>query len=383
MLAAEASIARDSLTTAVSLHEKAIALRQASDLRRAETACRRAVALYGESEGHDHPDVANALVELGQILEARDRLTEARDCYARALAIVTPEPRKKGADPDLLRLHVRAQTLLAGAHRALGDYKRADVSYRRALAAARKFFGPRDPDVGGLLNNLGVLRKYQGRFDEAADYYRQALALIKRGDDPEATATLYHNLGGLEHSRGRFARGIPHARRSVAMRQAVLGAHHPRVAADVAALAALLDGDGALEEAASLYQRALRIFRRRLGNKSGEVAINLSNLAALRHGQRRPREAEALYRQSLALQEAIFGRGHPEVGMTLNNLAVLMREKGDATAAAALYRRAVSIFEKVLGPRHPHTVTSRANYQDLVSARNLRGATKARAANYR
>ena len=75
-------------------------------------------------------------------------------------------------------------------------------------------------------------------------------------------ATLYHNLGGLEHARGRYARGEPFARRSVALREQALGLDHPTVAADVAALAALLVGQGKYDEAEAFYQRALAIFTR-------------------------------------------------------------------------------------------------------------------------
>ena len=43
--------------------------------------------------------------------------------------------------------------------------------------------------------------------------------------DPEHpdVATLYHNLGGLEHARGRYTRGEPWARRAVAVRERALG----------------------------------------------------------------------------------------------------------------------------------------------------------------
>src|SRR5437899_2606067 len=75
-------------------------------------------------------------------------------------------------------------------------------------------------------------------------------------------ATLYHNLGGLEHARGHFAGGEPWARQSVAIREQALGPDHPEVAADVAALAALLDGQGKWDEAEALYRRALAIFER-------------------------------------------------------------------------------------------------------------------------
>jgi len=77
-----------------------------------------------------------------------------------------------------------------------------------------------------------------------------ARTILTANHGPEASvlASLYHNLGGLEHARGAFATGEPLARRAVAIRTRTLGPEHPDVAADMAALAALLDGQGKYDE---------------------------------------------------------------------------------------------------------------------------------------
>ncbi|HEV3030602.1 MAG TPA: tetratricopeptide repeat protein [Polyangia bacterium] len=351
-------------------HEQAIALRTATRLAAAEVACRRALALYTRAEGGTHPDVANALVELGQILEARDRLSAARKCHARALAILSaPAPRGEPPDPDIVRLRVRARVFGAGLDRALGAYAAADRGFAAALREATRAFGPRDLDVAGILNNLGVLRKYQGRYAEAVLFYKRALPVLKAAGDRGALATLYHNLGGIEHARGRYAAGEPHARASVVLREAELGRDHVAVAADVAALAALVEGRGRLEEAARLYERALRVFRRRLGGASAEVALNLSSLASLRQQQGRSSDAGRLFAQAVRLQERVFGRGHPEVAMTLHNLAFHEHAEGRLARAAFLYARAHRAFRSVLGPRHPHTRLSAANLRAVTAER--------------
>ena len=377
MTAPEASIPRDPLMPAIAAHERAIALRAATRLPEAEAACRRALAGYTKVEGPRHPDVANALVELGQILEARDRPRPARRCHARALAILQAHVRRApvdARDPDVARLRVRARVFLANIDRGLGTYAAADRGFRAALAQARRVFGPRDPDVGSILNNLGVLRKAQGRYAEATRFYRRALPLMRATRDREAVATLYHNLGGIEHARGRYAAGEPYARKSVALREAALGRDHVAVAADVAALAAIVEGRGRLAEAARLYERALRVFRRKLGPDSTEVALNLSSLAALRQQQGRAAEAGRLYARALPLQERLYGRGHPEVAMTLHNFAYHERARGRLARARALSARALRIFRRALGPRHPHARLCASNLRAVEAERNVRHA---------
>ncbi len=368
----EAAIPRDPLTLAIASHERAIALRGATRLAAAEAACRRALAGYTRAEGAAHPDVANALVELGQILEARDRLRSARRCHARALAILTAHERGTRAgdvDPDVARLRVRARVFVAGLDRALGAYGAADRNFAAAMRETTRAFGPRDADVASILNNLGVLRKSQGRYAEAVRCYRRALPLLRALGDRAALATLYHNLGGIEHARGRYAAGEPHARRSVALREKELGPNHVAVAADVAALAALVEGRGRLDEAAKLYQRALRVFRRKLGEASTEVALNLSSLATLRQQQGRSAEAGRLFARALPLQERLYGRAHPEVAMTLHNLAYHERAEGRLGRSASLYARALRIFRRALGLRHPHTRLCASNLRAVMAER--------------
>src|SRR5436309_1759962 len=84
----------------------------------------------------------------------------------------------------------------------------------------------------------------EGRIDEAESVYQRARAILlaARGEESPEVATLYHNLGGLEHARGRYSRGEPFARHGLEIRERVLGPGHPNVAADAAALAAILDG---------------------------------------------------------------------------------------------------------------------------------------------
>jgi len=382
MFGPEASISRDPLTLAIAAHEKAIALRVATRLPAAEVACRRALALYTEAEGAKHPDVANALVELGQILEARDQPRPARLCYVRALAILSPKGRAARkdheTDHDIARLRLRARVFIAGIDRALGVYAAADRGFAVALREATRMFGPRDADVAGILNNLGVLRKYQGRYAEAVRFYKRALPLLKDSGDRDALATLYHNLGGIEHARGRYAAGEPHARESVALREAEVGPDHVTVAADVAALAALVEGCGRLEEAAALYERALAVFRRKLGEQSTEVALNLSSLATLRQQQGRADEAGQLFARALPLQERLYGRGHPEVAMTLHNMAYHEREEGRLARSASLYGRALRSFQRTLGPRHPHTRLCAANLKAVEGERAHAGRLKAK-----
>ena len=287
-----------------------------------------------------------------------------RPACALVLILTTPAPRLDLSPRDAAEMDGLCRRAIALRDQA--HYREAEVLLRRALAVADEGAESHDPRICPVLNELGVLYKYMGRFDEAGQVYHRALAVAagRAGHPDDATmATLYHNLGGLEHARERYAAGEPYARRAVAIREQLLGPNHPEVAADLAALAPILDAQGKRREAAAMMVRSLGILEQAYGPDHYEVAVTLNNLAALCYAEGNRAEALRLYSRALAIKEKQLGSDHPDVATTLNNMAVLYKSQGDRHEAARLYGRALAIFEKSLGPEHPKTVACRDNYE--------------------
>ncbi len=249
----------------------------------------------------------------------------------------------------IARLLARAKGLRATRELRAGRYESAGLLYEDALGLE-----PRDARIEcHLWNGLGMTRKYQARFSESARAYLHAMRHARREPSlpPSDWASLYHNLGGLEHARGRYRRAEVFSRRSVLLREKALGAEHPEVARDLAAHAAILDGLARHEEAESTHRRAIAIFERR--RDALEAAYARANLAASLHAQRKSTEAERVLRQALEVQRRRLGPSHPDVGLGLYNLAVieLSRERRDEARSAAT--EALSILERGLGVAHP------------------------------
>ena len=196
-----------------------------------------------------------------------------------------------------------------------------------------------DAAVAARLNRLGLRCKAAARYDAGRAHYERALALLTSHPAPDldAVATLYHNLGGIEH------------------------ADPCDLAADRSALAAILDGQARYDEAEGLYREALRAFRGRHGSRDWDIAVTLGNLGAQYVRRGRLPEAARLLRRAATLKSRILGPADPGVAVALNNLALALRQSGDSVRAAALYRRAVGVLERSLGAGHPWTITCRAN----------------------
>lgn len=84
------------------------------------------------------------------------------------------------------------------------------------------------------------------------------------GADPLQLSSIFYNLAGLGHARGRYAEAEPLSRRALEICEQALGPEHPEVAVKLSALAAILDGQGKYDPAESLYRRALGIYQEAL-----------------------------------------------------------------------------------------------------------------------
>ena len=237
---------------------------------------------------------------------------------------------------------------LGGLRRRVGDLRGAEKAYRRALAVAERRLPADDLTAARVRNDLGVVLKYTGGFDEAALLYEQARAAFVAALGPAHpdVGMVLHNIGGLAHARGRPRDGESAARLAVSIRAAALGDEHPAVAADRAALAGILDAMGRHDEAAQLLQDAITVFERRLGSEHYEVGVTLGSLGAIAAQRGDLRTAERHLRRALAIKERALGASHPELVPTLGTLAWVSRRNGNDRDARELNERALELLER-------------------------------------
>ncbi len=178
-----------------------------------------------------------------------------------------------------------------------------------------------------MLNDFGVLRKYTGRFADANRMYQRALKLVRGAghgkNQKDFIATLYHNLGGIAYARRRYVEGLRYARRGVRLRKKIRPRDPVSLAADEAALSAILSELGRNSETVKLYLRALRVFRSHLGHRHCEVGFVLTSLGAVYWRMGRQVAAEHALRRGVLILEKALGRKHPRTASALRNLAIV------------------------------------------------------------
>lgn len=355
---------------AIELQEYAWTLQSAGRLAEAFDAAREALQLIEAAEGVSSPDTANLLNDLAEIERDRQNFNAALALAERAHGIESSWAEPVSTEPvpadDAAAIRLKTSSLLGDLRRIRGDYAGAEAELQHALAVALRQFGEESDQSAQAENDLAILYKYWGRFDEALELYGKSLRKINsvHGPDSLAAGAVLHNIGGVLHSRGDFAAAEGPGGKAWEISRHQLGADDPRALLDATAYAAILDGLERYAESESVYRRALSVFESKLGLEHTEVAATLHNLAAAVAAQGRPEEAEEKYRRALRVKETLFGGDSPDVALTRNNLGRLLTDLGRRSEAVPLLEAAVATLEQCLVAAHPHLVAARRNLEN-------------------
>jgi tetratricopeptide (TPR) repeat protein len=217
-------------------------------------------------------------------------------------------------------------------------------------------------------HEAGRRRFAEGDAVGAEQAFRAAIARAEQpGSDPLQLASSLSSLGQLKYQQKENAVAEECFRRSLELREGVLGAEHPTVIGGINNLAALYVARGALDEAEPLLQRAMAVTVRRVESTQAELAVNLNNLVRLYVKRGDYAAAEPLLLRLLALKRPL-GPEHPDVAAVIVTLAKLRQSMGQPEAAERLWRRVLVVRQRMLP----------AN--DLVLASTLDGLAEACAA---
>jgi tetratricopeptide (TPR) repeat protein len=314
-----------------------------------------AAAAFLAEQGEPNFDAPNMLrVRTEALLTLGDHAGAART-LDRADAFAAKLP--AGEPFDNLRVQLgrlRGAALLDG-----GDRPGARAVLTRTLELCGATVGADGADAAALHNMLGIVGKFTGTFDAAAEHYARALEIYERLQAaPAIIATLHHNLGGLAHSRGDLETAERETRRALEMRTASHGPAHPDTAADRGQLGGILSELGRHEEAERELRRTAQDFAAAFGPDHFEVAIAHTSLGAALHRVGRLDEADAAYRQGLSARERTQGAEHPMLAPTLLNLSALCEERGDRDAARAFAVRAAAVLDGAVTADHPHRLAA-------------------------
>lgn len=229
---------------------------------------------------------------------------------------------------------------------ALGDW---EASENLALDSVeiRKATG----DVLGMAstyNRIGRMRHVKGDYDQARNYYEQALALYRssyEADHAQVAQSISH-LASLALHQERFEEAEALHSEALAMRARLYGENHLSRIESLLGLAQVLHKKGDLNRAGLLLEQAVSINDHFLGPGSRNNGYVFNTLAQVKQSAKAYAEAAELFQQSIAIWRSVGNGRHPVLGTVLGNLGKLRMEEDNADAAIPLLEESLSIVEK-------------------------------------
>ena len=333
---------------AASLIHLAWVYRARNERERASTLVAEALDIREATLGDRHPDVADALYELGWLTGG----AEQERLYRQALAIF----------PDSGALAVQRVTVLqalATNLRRQGRLEETIVTSREALRAAEAAFGPEHHATGDAMVHLADhVRDIEQDHVAAEQLYRRGLDLIERHFGGQSVRLLHglHSLGTLLSRRGDAA-AEQLFRRAIAIRRSATGPEHPQVAEGLQLLAAELARQDRMLEAESLQRQALAHSIRILGERHPVVTSQrLPRLALILAQQGKTQEADAIFASATEQNRASLAVR----GEVLRDYGRLLLAKGDLPRAEQQLLRSLQFLEQhYAGQDHPNVRESK------------------------
>ena len=351
---------------AVLAHARGIDATVRGDLPVAISCAQRAVELLSDGSGEHRADTANALLALAFALERSGRFGEALTVAQRAVGEL--EPIARCGVRAVAELRVEALVSQASLLRMTGAIAESVETAVAAVAVAETELGGGNLATAAALNACGICFKAAGNLAAAQDAYERAWGIIEQqGCPPDLAACVLHDLGGLEHERGRPDAGIPWAERGLAVRRSDPGAALFDIASDLAALGSLYELDGRVADAEDALMDALVIFQSSLGADHYEVGAVCGNLAVVVARRGRTHEALRLFERGLEIKRSVLGPDHPDLAPTMNNFGVLLCETGRRGEGFALINSAERILAATFAADHPRLIAVRAARTEMAA----------------
>lgn len=305
-------------------------------------------------------NLALTLQSLGQFPEAERMFREMVQIQARVMPPM---------HPDVLGDKFNLALLL----NAVGHYSAAESLMRELLPQRRAVLGSDHPSVGYTMTGLGSVLTSLGKFDEAEQLLEGAGVILRNKLPPThfRIGNVQRESGRLALARGDYARAGELFKDAVDTFSKALGDSSISVYRIHSLMAgALLDMGHPLEAQPLIEGAYQRMFGD--GQDPGNVSFDLTleQLGRLRISQGRLDEATSLFQRALARYRDEGIPNHPNTSWALLGLAQIALLRNQAAEAVADSTRALENLRRELPEGHWQVALARASLERARAATN-------------
>ncbi len=302
-------------------------------------------------EGPDFADHPEVKAELERIIAASySGQGQQRAANAHLQTYVDLETRLVSSrSPKMLSLRALGARLLF----SRGELAKSEAAYRAVLpqmeAEQRKGAVPTE-DLFDAFNTMAYLRRTQGDSKEAESYFRRSLALVPQlpKTDLPFVCVSRSTLASTLADEGRFDEALQTARAAVAEERERQRTDTPAFGFSLTVLGGFLTDNADYAAADSVLHEGEAIFRKLLGPSHLWLGDNLRNQAISSYQQQRYDEALAKVNEALAIYRESFGPTYDQYPTALLTRGLILsrtdhHEEGEQCLREALSIRTASL----------------------------------------
>jgi tetratricopeptide (TPR) repeat protein len=301
-------------------------------------------------------DEASDLLSLGIFLVKISKFNEAKICWENAEKLFNKINDRSGIASTLNNIAI--------IHRLKGEYDEALEKYNQSLKIKTELDDGND--IAATLNNIAIIHQVKGEYDKALEKYNQSLKIKTELGDRNGIAATLNNIAGILNDKGEYDEALEKYNQSLKIKTEL--GDRSGIAATLNNIAIVHNDKGEYDEALEKYNQSLKI-KTELGNRSG-IAATLNNIAIIHQVKGEYDKALEKYNQSLKIQTELGDRSG--TAMTKAQLGVFYRDRGDVSKSLIHFISANKIFCEIGDkPNYTKTLGDIAATIDLIDKQKI------------
>lgn len=207
----------------------------------------------------------------------------------------------------------------------LGEFDEAEPHLIKSLELNNKVYGNNSYQSAESMHELALYYHWIGELILADSLYTKSVIIFRNNSDspPRSLAGAINDLGILKQEQAKYQESLKLLREALNIYQKNFGERDRDVASTLNNLALTLESLNDVDGAEKYYQKSLEVYLELYGSNRPEISTLYNNLAYIYIDKKDLNKAEEYFKKSLELKIKTLGKNHSLVGLAYMNLGAL------------------------------------------------------------
>ncbi|RPI62371.1 MAG: serine/threonine protein kinase, partial [Ignavibacteriales bacterium] len=207
----------------------------------------------------------------------------------------------------------------------LGEFDEAKPHLLKSLDLNNKVYGNKSYQSAESMHQLALYYHWIGDLNFADSLYTQSINVFRNNPDSpsRSLASALNDLGILKQEQAKYQESLKLLREALNIYQKNFGKTDRDVASTLNNLALTLESLNDIDGAEKYYQKSLEVYLKLYSPDRPEISTIYNNLAYIYIDKDSLSKAEEYFKKSLELKINAFGKNHSLVGLGFMNLGAL------------------------------------------------------------